>query len=342
MDQKTLTKTLFLPFEENFFQDRSVLIINGHDTCIDALPTSASIKIWQPFYPYARTIPPHQRLDTALTTTPEFDDCLILGSKNRIENQGFIAAGLQSIKQGGTLAICAANNAGGQRLTKTMKSLGLVPNHISKNHAKTAWTTKQNDTLDHELVQNWRTTSSIQTPDHQYVSQPGIYGWNKIDIGSKLLLDKIPDYLAGDLGDFGCGFGYLGIETLKKNPQITSLTALDADIRAVACAKENLEKNNPHNTPFETKWTDLTNTENIKIGSFKNIVMNPPFHVGKTSDVSIGQTFIKNAAKSLKRNGTLYMVANRQLPYEAILNESFKTVQCIADEKGYKCFKAER
>ena len=45
--------------------------------------------------------------------------------------------------------------------------------------------------------------------------------------------------------------------------------------------------------------------------------MNPPFHTRPRADPALGQAMIRKAAAALRRGGRLFMVANRQLPYEA-------------------------
>jgi 16S rRNA (guanine1207-N2)-methyltransferase len=72
------------------------------------------------------------------------------------------------------------------------------------------------------------------------------------------------------------------------------------------------------------------------------VVMNAPFHDGGAEDRSLGQSFIKRAADSLKIGGSAWIVANRHLPYEAMLNALFKRVTTVVSEEGYKVFEAVR
>lgn len=62
--------------------------------------------------------------------------------------------------------------------------------------------------------------------------------------------------------------------------------------------------------------------------------MNPPFHEGRVTDVSLGQSFIAAAASRLKPGGRLLMVANRQLPYELTLKGLFKTVTLLEEAEA--------
>ena len=72
------------------------------------------------------------------------------------------------------------------------------------------------------------------------------------------------------------------------------------------------------------------------------IVMNPPFHTGQATDVDLGRAFLKTAAASLKRGGKLLLVANRQLPYEAVLEASGLAWRKIAEDKTYKILFADK
>ncbi len=69
---------------------------------------------------------------------------------------------------------------------------------------------------------------------------------------------------------------------------------------------------------------------------------NPPFHDGGAEDQALGKIFIQRAADSLRSGGTLWLVANAHLPYEATLRERFRSVETVAQEGGYKVFEARR
>ena len=89
----------------------------------------------------------------------------------------------------------------------------------------------------------------------------------------------------------------------------------------------------------EYQWNDLTCKPDIK-QLLDFVVMNPPFHSGKKTDSDIGLKFIENAAACLKKNGTLYMVANAHLPYEKLLEKLFFSVEKMTEEQGFKIYKA--
>jgi 16S rRNA (guanine1207-N2)-methyltransferase len=73
------------------------------------------------------------------------------------------------------------------------------------------------------------------------------------------------------------------------------------------------------------------------------IVTNPPFHAQRAIDrPDIGKRFIAVAADSLRPGGSLWLVANRHLPYEAVLSHSFDSVRTVVQRHGYKIISAVR
>ena len=216
-----------------------------------------------------------------------------------------LAQSLQSLEDNGTLVAMAANDAGGKTIEKWFKELGLQPTNLSKNKCRIVWAQKQDvnqDRLDKYLQAGQQ--QKIKVGENEFVTQAGIYGWNKIDRGSKLLLENISNNLNGVGADFGCGYGFLSQSVLNQYPNIEKLYSIDADYNALQCAKENL---NSYNDKVTYQWADITSpTFNLKNLDF--IVMNPPFHQGKNTENSIGKNFITKAHQSLRNKGWIYMV----------------------------------
>jgi 16S rRNA (guanine1207-N2)-methyltransferase len=255
------------------------------------------------------------------------------------ESKYLIASALYALKTGGNLLLAAANDANGNRLEKWLKEIGLDGESLSKNKARSVWTTRP-ATLP-PLVQDWHMHGRIKTykigDGLQFSTQPGLFGWDKIDLGSKVLADFLPPTLKGAGADFGAGTGYLSYRLLQQCPAVSTLFVAEADARALFCAKINLE-NVRNGRTLEFVWADLTKQADVPKLDF--IVMNPPFHIGKKTDAALGQAFLDTAARALKKGGTLYLVANVHLPYEQILAEKFARVRTLVTEQGFKVIKA--
>jgi len=58
--------------------------------------------------------------------------------------------------------------------------------------------------------------------------------------------------------------------------------------------------------------------------------------------VDLGRAFLKVAVASLRRGGKLLLVANRQLPYEAVLEVSGLAWRKTAETKNFKLLLAEK
>ena len=325
--------TLFHPFQSGTLepQGRALFLNAQHHAELSQFSNMTLQQVFKPYadilqaagYEFAIEIP---------EVMQSFDTVLLAAPKNQIETQYLMARALQVLKPGGLLIVAAENKAGGSRLVKNFEHFGL--NNIqseSRNKARAVWTRCEN--FDEDTVKKALSDGAMQSVlDGQFQSQPGVYGWDKIDQGSALLLDNLPDDLKGKGADFGCGYGFLAKAVTQKS-KVKSLTCMDADARALEACRQNVEGLN-------YEWADLT--REIFPNAFDFIVMNPPFHEGKKTDITLGEKFIVNAAQSLKRKGSLYMVGNKHLPYENILNDKFFKVEKLFEGQGFKVFKAEK
>lgn len=247
-----------------------------------------------------------------------------------------IAESLKALNEGGLFVCVAANDAGGKRLEKWVQEFGVETHSLSKSKCRIVWAYKKGANT--QIIDKYNTQGQAQIKDFQqqeFMTKPGIFGWNKIDQGSKLLTQYLPAELSGIGADFGCGYGFLSYYVLSNTTKIKKLYAIDADYHAVSCAQQNLKK-------FDQaimQWTDLTTPVTCD-QPLDFIIMNPPFHRGKKTDSDIGTQFIGTAHKALKKKGVLYMVANAYLPYEKTLAPLFSAIEKCDEKNGFKVYKA--
>jgi len=143
------------------------------------------------------------------------------------------------------------------------------------------------------------------------ITRAGVFSADGPDAGSKLLAKNLPP-LKGEVADLGAGWGYLAAEALKSEA-VTGLTGIEADFHATECAKHNVQ--DPR--------------------------ASSPFHVSRKPDPTLGARFIEKAADMLKPKGQLWMVANRNLPYEATLEARFRKIAIVAQTGGFKVIHAQ-
>lgn len=344
MTQDMALHTLFYPFENEtlHFQNGGarVLFLNAQyhrtlDSCC------GDLVVQQYFKPYTERLERagHDVVTDVASVGAGFDIALIVAPQNQIETLYLMAQALQVLKPGGVFVIAADNKAGGSRLKKNLQKLG-VENVFSESRNKCRVVWSSNVSFDKAAVREAIEAGEVQDVlEGRFSSQPGVYGWNKIDQGSQILLQHLPANLTGYGADFGCGYGFLS-QSLVQHSDLRSLVCVDADWRAVRLCRMNLQKFSSV-TELEFQWADLIQDQNALRG-LDFVVMNPPFHQGKKADISIGECFIQNAAKSLKKGGQLWMVANAYLPYERVLNACFADVRNVFEGQGFKVFCAVR
>lgn len=260
---------------------------------------------------------------------------LALLPRNIDEARGLVAHSITILEEGGTFLCAAANDAGGGRIKKILEEFGLtgIANQ-SKNHARVVWGVKA-ATNEQAVKEALRTGGAQKILDGSLWSMPGLFSWDRVDKGSRLLAECLPDDLGGRGADFGCGYGWLARFLMDHSKGIEHLCCIDADARAIEMCKKNLA-GFPH---VDYLWADLTAPLSSP-GGLDFIIMNPPFHEGKNADAGIGQHFIATAAQSLKKGGQLWMVANAHLPYEKALGDHFSVVEKIKEAQGFKIYKA--
>lgn len=239
-----------------------------------------------------------------------YDAVFVNCPKNREETEGLIALALE--RSSGFVMCVAPNDANGNRLGRMCEAYGVEVGRLAKRGCKIVWTTEATKANRTMIKQNLSllTPRKIEIEGRQWLTTPGLFGWDKIDEGSSLLTGYLPKDASGRVADFGCGYGYLSDYIAQNMPDVTAIDAYDIDARAVSIVAENGgEKVKP-------LWRDLKTHNPGPV--YDMVVMNPPFHNGKQEDIGLGESLIRTAWASLAPGGRLFMVANRNLPYEKV------------------------
>jgi 16S rRNA (guanine1207-N2)-methyltransferase len=237
---------------------------------------------------------------------------------------------------GGTLAAAMPNTAGASRFEKELSQATGGVSSIQKHKCR-AFLATENGAWNEPLFSQWADLGKpMKLPDSGFLTQAGVFSSAHIDPGSLLLASHLPAHLHGTLADLGAGWGFLTDAALRKCPGITRADLYEEDSRALACARENLSG---HTADTRFLWHDVTT--GLK-DTYDVILMNPPFHTGQNTDVGLGRAFLTRAAAALKRGGRLLLVANRQLPYESILESHRLSWRKTAEDRVYKILVATK
>lgn len=253
----------------------------------------------------------------------------VLAPPGVLERRHVLAQILRVLEPGGELVALAPKDKGGSRLKKELEAFGCAVEEGFRRR--------------HRICHALR-PAAVQTADAiaetgprldaklGLWTWPGVFSWDRVDPGTALLIGALPPP-AGQGADLGCGVGVLS-QALLASPGVTRLHGVDIDRRAVECARRNLD-----DPRMALHWADV---RRVELAGLDFVVCNPPFHDAGAEDRALGQAFIQAASRMLRKGGTLWLVANRHLPYEATAQEAFAQVRSAADAGGYKVLEARR
>jgi len=338
-------QTLLLPFEQGLLPwpaDGGALLLRAREGAALHRREWPGLVCEQSFRPDADALSRAGRVLVEASDERRYPLVLVLPPRQREEARALYARAVSLLAPGGRVVACLANNEGAKSGEADLRQLVGPVGSLVKNKSRAYWSAPLHDdggaSVDADLLARWLALDAPRPiVEGRFTSRPGVFAWDRIDPASALLAEQLPADLAGRAADLGAGFGYLSVELLERCPGITALDLYEAERRALELARRNL-------APFEARasigyhWHDVTTGLPAQ---YDVIVTNPPFHTQTRADrPDIGRRFIAVAAEALKPGGRLWLVANRHLPYESVLTESFGEVRAVAERDGFKIIEA--
>jgi len=178
---------------------------------------------------------------------------------------------------------------------------------------------------------------SLRGSNYKLCTRPGVFSWEHLDEATSILADAMDVHAGQSVLDLGCGSGALGVVASSLSPE-SRITMVDADIEAVRSAERTAEVNGMTN--WRALASDIAGA--VLDARFDVVVTNPPFHVGKATDLDVPLQFIADAHDVLTTDGRLFLVANRTLPYEQAIKHRFGNVSNVHDGPRFKVLSARR
>ena len=209
-------------------------------------------------------------------------------------------------------------------LWKAVRARVELQGTVTKAHGRLFWFTAGPDLSD------WRAAPARTSSG--WITAPGVFAEKGPDAASDLLAAALPEAMPGRVSDLGAGWGFLSAAVLGRAGVVT-VDLIEAERAALDCARLNVT-----DPRARFHWADATTWRPDEPVDW--VVMNPPFHQGRAGDPGLGQAFIAAAARMLTRSGTLLMVANRHLPYEATLADRFRSVTELGGTGAFKLIRA--
>jgi len=265
---------------------------------------------------------------------------LILPPRQRDEARALFARAVRHTAPGGTVLASMPNAEGAKSGEADLAKLVGTVQHLSKHKCRVFWSTPGVAGVDQPLLNEWLALDAPRQTADGYSSRPGLFAWDRIDRASALLAAQLPDDLQGRVADLGAGYGYLATQVIARCPQVKAIDLYEAEARALAPARLNLQRAQREcgrELDVSVHWHDVTRGLPQR---YDAIVSNPPFHQGRADLPELGRAFITTAADALHADGRLWLVANRHLPYEAILTARFHNVRSVVVQEGFKVIEA--
>jgi 16S rRNA (guanine1207-N2)-methyltransferase len=319
---------------------RSARLDQALETGALDLPAQGNIAVYRPrvgddlsALPQDRVVvltgfkPDHDHFAARYSVTPgaPYAAAIVCLPRSREAARALIAQAAAEVAPGGWVAVDGQKTDGIDTALKDLRARVDLSDSLSKAHGKLAGFTVGADLSD------WRAQPS--TVDG-FQTLPGIFSADGADRGSVLLAGALPAKLSGKVADLGAGWGYLAAEILKR-PGVKRLDLVEAEADALACARVNIA-----DPRARFHWADATTWRPETL--LDAVVMNPPFHTGREADPGLGAAFIRAARRMLAPDGSLWMVANRHLPYDAALSDSFLFHEEVAGDGAFRVIHATK
>ena len=252
----------------------------------------------------------------------------------------------RNLRPGGRCFVAGANNEGAKSAVKMMERLFghalTIAQHSGHRMAMATRPERWPDVPD-DLATPWLDADlyheipvSLAGTDFTLYTRPGVFSWEHLDEATEVLAGLMDDVIGSHdrVLDLGCGAGALGVVAARST--FGQVWLVDVDSEAVRCAEKTLRAGGCMNAHAVVSDVGTAVLEE----RFDVVVANPPFHVGKHTDLDVPHQFIRDAFEVLDANGKLLLVANRTLPYEAMIRALFGNVAIVHDGRRFKVLSA--
>jgi len=164
----------------------------------------------------------------------------------------------------------------------------------------------------------------------EFFTSSGIFSKNRIDLGTRLLVEcmTLPD--KGCALDIGCGYGPIGIAAATFRPEL-HVVMVEVNHRAAWLARQNIENNYVSNV--EVRRGNLY--EPVQDMVFDCVLSNPPVSAGMETVKAI----ICEAPKHMAKKSILQMVVRSKVAGKRLctfFEEAFGNVDVLERESGYR------
>ncbi|MGO4938252.1 class I SAM-dependent methyltransferase [Fundicoccus sp. Sow4_H7] len=174
----------------------------------------------------------------------------------------------------------------------------------------------------------------------KFITSEGVFSKNRVDYGSKFLVESFIDLAQVKEGqgilEFGSGYGAMLIPLAKAYDK-HSLKGFEVNERAYALALKNATLNQ---VQAEFVLADIM-TVSVDNEAADFVLTNPPIRAGK----AVIRHFVDQAFKALKTEGELWLVIQKKQgapSMQSYMETVFGNVEKLKQDKGYWILKSQK
>lgn len=234
-------KTLFHPFDAGILsgppRGARALFLGAEPGFRLPEGFGAELHCVQGFRPHCRAL---EAAGFTVAPRPEgegYDAALVLAGRHRGRNELRIAEAMRRTRAGGLVVAGGGKDDGIASLRKRLDALVELGGSSPKYHGIALWFANPDDAAAAEALEAANPPLLVEG---RFDTAPGMFSFDRVDAGSRLLVENLPSDLRGEIADFCAGWGFVAAEAAGRCPGISRLDLYEADFEAVEAARLNV------------------------------------------------------------------------------------------------------
>ncbi len=325
----------------DYFAGKNVLVAGEIEDLfpVELARHCESVSVFTTHYGYYRQLRNYSELNVCFgaewQSQQPADMLLLYWPKAKAEADFLLSMLMSQLGAGCEIVVVGENRSGIKSIEKQFSQYGSVKKYDSARRCSFYWGQCQQVPKPF-LLDDWFKTYQVEYQGQSLTvkSLPGVFSHGEFDLGSRLLLDTLPE-IKGKTLDFGCGAGVIGSVLAKLNPSI-ELEMIDVSALAVASSQATLAANGLDAKVYASDIFSDTGKD------YDFIISNPPFHSGLDTSYNATETLLEQGPAHQAKHGELYIVANSFLRYPPIIEQAYGHCETLNKTNKFNIYYAKK
>ena len=147
-----------------------------------------------------------------------FDLALVLAGRHRGLNELRIAEALERVGEGGLVVVAGGKDDGIASLRKRLGGMVEIDGPSAEVSRRGVLVPSRRQ-ADAAAAATLRADNPDMLVEGRFHTAPGMFSYDRVDAGSRLLVEHLPNDIKGAVADFCAGWGYVAAEVAARAPQ---------------------------------------------------------------------------------------------------------------------------